>query len=208
MYDYSLNDDERKIFILKHEKVRIDDEDKIEVYYADGSVDIIDDLDENLDIIEKAKDQQIEDALDYEPVFVKKINRSIIGGITLSTGMFTAGSIVAANLPVNDEVKGIVIAGLGVLYLGSIVHNLRKKGPKKELEKLRFLDENREDLESYSQYTNSLNGLDYRVSDMILAREKPYSSLYVEDYDIEALKTIKNNIERARHFNYHEKKKR
>lgn len=208
MYDYSFNDEERKVFILKHERVNIDNEDKIKVYYADGSIDIIDDLDDNLDIIECTKDQQIEDALSYEPALIKRINRSIMGGLVLSTTACVGGSILASNLPCDDKVKSIVIAGLGVIYLGRIIHNIRKKAPKEELRKFRFIKENIDNLESFSSYDNSLNGLDYRTRDMISSRENPYSSLYVEDYNIGSLETINDNIERAKHFNYKVKKKR
>ena len=208
MYDYSLNNEERKVFILKHEKVKINNEDKIKVYYADGSIDIIDDLDDNLDIIESTKDQQIEDALSYEPVLIKRINRSIMGGLALSTTACVGGSILASNLPCDNEVKRVIIAGLGVIYLGSIIHNLRKKAPKEELRKFKFIRENIDNLESYTSNENSLNGLDNRMKDMIESRENPFSSLYVEDYNIGTLETINDNIERAKHFNYKVKKKR
>ena len=44
MYDYTLDNEDRKLYIVKHKKIRINNEDKIKVYYADGSVDIIDDV--------------------------------------------------------------------------------------------------------------------------------------------------------------------
>lgn len=208
MYDYSLNDDDRKLYILKHKIVKDKDGNKIEVYYADGSMDIVDDLDDNLDIIEGKKDEQIEDALSFSRRVVNKINKGIAKGMALSSTVCIGGSIVAANLPVDNEAKVIAIAGLGVIYLGSIVNAIRMNRPKKELEKLSYLDSNRENLELYSEYNNSLNGIDNRVKHQIRSRENPYSSLYVEDYDINTLKTINDNINRAKHFKYVEKKKR
>ena len=208
MYDYSLNDEERKLFILKHEKVKINNEDKIKVYYADGSVDIIDDLDDNLDIIESKKDKQIDSALNNEESITRKINWSILNEMGLSTTACVAGTVIASNLPCDNEVKGIVVAGLGVIYLGSILYALKKSAPKKELAKLKYLRENLDILSTYSQHSNSLNGLNNRTKHTIRSRENPYSSLYVEDYNVSTLETIKDNIDRANHFNYETKKKR
>ena len=128
--------------------------------------------------------------------------------MALSTTALVGGSIVAANLPVDNEAKAIVVAGLGVIYLGSIIHAYRKNGAIRELDKLRYLEHNRDNLELYSEYSNSLNGLDNKTKTKIKSRPNPYSSLYVEDYNINTLQTIDNNIDRAKHFKYIEKKKR
>lgn len=208
MFDYSLNNEDRKLYITKHEKVKINNEDKIKVYYADGSIDIVDDLDDNLDIIEVKKDEQIEEALQFSNKIKKKIKSSIATGMTISSGVCIGGSIVAANMPIDNEAKAIAVAGLGIIYLGSIIHAYRKNAPKKELDKLLFLNQNRENLESYSEYSNALNGVNPKIKHKIRSRQNPYSSLYVEDYDIDTLETIDNNINRAKHFNYSSKKKR
>lgn len=208
MFDYSLTKDDKKLYILKHEKIKDGNEDKIAVHYADGSIDIIDDLDDNLDIIEVKKDEQIEEALSLSNRIKKKIKRSIACGMTLSTSVCAGGTILMANMPVDNEAKYIVVAGLGVIYLGSIFYSMKKNKPVEELDKLRFLEENRDNLELYSEYNNSLNGLDNRTRHLIRSRENPYSSLFIEDYDLDTLQTIEDNIERAKYFNYKNKKKR
>ena len=208
MFDYSLTKDDKKLYILKHEKIKDGNEDKIAVHYADGSIDIIDDLDDNLDIIEVKKDEQIEEALSFSNKIKKRIKRSIACGMTLSTSVCVGGSILMANMPVDNQAKYIAVAGLGVIYFGSIFYSMKKNEPVEELDKLKFLEENRDDLELYNEYNNSLNGLDNKTRHLIRSRNNPYSSLFIEDYDLDTLQTIEDNIERAKYFDYKSKKKR
>ena len=85
---------------------------------------------------------------------------------------------------------------------------MKKNEPVEELDKLKFLEENRDDLELYNEYNNSLNGLDNKTRHLIRSRNNPYSSLFIEDYDLDTLQTIEDNIERAKYFDYKSKKKR
>ena len=156
-------------------------------------------------------------AEDFAKYFVEseqKNNALALGVLVNKDGVKRAGGYQISLMPgVTDEIVTKLEENLK--NCPNISELLEKNDNLDEIAKkitgdvdIKFLEENRDDLELYNEYNNSLNGLDNKTRHLIRSRNNPYSSLFIEDYDLDTLQTIEDNIERAKYFDYKSKKKR
>ena len=213
MKDYSLDKDEKSKYILN---VQSNLDHTFDVYFADGSVFRgVEGTSENYRKVKYILEKQAKDALLHYKDFEKKSVKSIVKTGVNAIGVVTAARLLC-NLPkikdiVEKEPPLVVFCGAGAITLlgtfPSIVKAVRDSKKCEELEKIDFRNHHRRELDSISNYPNSLSGIRPSIKHMIKTDQDPFSMINIDQYKKEDLEIIVDNIQKEECFQFTYKKK-
>lgn len=202
MFDYSLNEEDRKNYVLKYYVSKDNKEIQVEFPKRNGKLRVFKNLrfcSENIEALNKKQEEQVGKALQKINKF--KTRCSIFKGLTLMT--FGGESLITGlylSSPSSSNYSLIAI-GLGGILLLKNGYNLVKSTRKvKELEKLELLEENKEALNSVLDYPNGLIGLNNKVAQRIGSEDKPFNYNNIDEYSKGDLETILSNINTEQSF--------
>lgn len=227
MKDYRINKKEHQDDILevrpsqpsideKGQKVKTD---SVDVYFADGKVfRDVKKTPRELRKINERQEAQVDTGIENLAKFRERVAKSKIGlGASVATG--TLSSIILATSPmvtpifniepnpVTITVAGVTIALCGAIPAGiGLVKNLPIV---EELEKLKYRNEHRKELDSIGVYPNALAGLSNdqarRIRRCMSAEDEPkdpFSVAEVDQFSQQDLETIVDNIQREKTYEF------
>ena len=199
MKDYTLDKESKKKFIVD---MYVVDDRTITVIFADGTqFEGIAYTEENIDKIRAIQEKQAKEGVANLPQFVRKARLSEMGVYaTVVTGFVAAG--VTSCTPImqsNPTAAGLCIGAATVIAsVPSLVKTIKNRRIANELKKVQYRDENRQVLDSYTEYPNALAGVKNKVHFTYSARHgvDPYSILSIDCFTREDLEKIVENQER------------
>lgn len=209
MKDYTIDDEGKSRYVLKFKRGKTNN--IYNIYFADGSVfENVQANEENLRKLEDMQEQQAKRGVENLSLFRHRKTKSGI-----MTGLSAIGSAAAATAmtmvpAIGELLRGqnalAVGAGIGVItILGTIpAYSKFKRSKEKvvELEKIKYRNEHREDLDNYEEYVNALSGLDTDLKARIKRARDPFSIIYIDSFSEDDLKKIVSNIEREKEFDF------
>lgn len=210
MKEYIIAEEEKKKYITNFKRDR---NGSISVQFADGR--IFEDVEycpENIEKIVRVQEEQVKRGIDHYRVFKNRMNLSRIktaisfaGTLGLSIG---ATMIPAVSEAVDSTHPLVVCLGIGALtVLGTIpayAKLYRDIQVVDELDKLKYRDAHKSELDSMNDYYNSLAGIERSKKNWMRRSNNPFSVVNVDKYDIEDLEKIVENIsnEKSLGFTY------
>ena len=215
MKEYIITEEERKKYITNFARVN---NGTISVQFADGRVfEDVEYCPENIEKLVKVQEAQAKRGIDHYRVFKNRMNASRVktalsfaGTLGLSIG---ATMIPAVSEAVDSAHPLVVCLGIGALtVLGTIpayAKLYRDTQVVDELDKLKYRDAHKSELDSMNNYSNALAGIERRKSNWMRRTNNPFSVINVDKYDIEDLEMIVDNIsnEKSLGFTYAKIKK-
>lgn len=222
MRDYRLNRKQQPDYIIEaipktsvfEEAGETETYDTLDIKFADGKVfkNVMYD-EENLKKIEDRQEQQVTEGITNLPIFEKRLTRSgimtaasIVGGPVIASGI---SHVAAQSLQTPVDPTMVVCAG-GVLALCGAIPaaiSLVKNLPiVKELKKLKYRNEHRDELDHFEDYENALAGFSNGVAGNYMAAklndEDPFSISNVDGFTQKEMETIVSNIEREKELGF------
>lgn len=203
MQDYTLNEKEKENYI---QEVIKKPNKTLEITFASGRVfKNIEYNEENLSKIVTVQEEQVQKAIANKKVFKDKqgyAKMATLLTLSLSTAASTLGSMTLIANSVDPVFVGV---GVGVLMIFSNIpstYKLVKNSEKlKELEKLAYRNEHKDQLDRIKEYENALAGLP-RKKRQKFRQKDPFSILHVEQFSQKDLETIVENIEKEDSFQF------
>lgn len=207
MKDYSLSKDEKKYYII-NSKEKADG--TLEVTFADGTVyKNIKKCDQNIKKIKDAQEKQANEAVGNYPKFLK--DKVKARGYVIAGGIGGAIASSSLFLPAVHMDPVSLATAVGTIMLCSVlpgaVKLVRSNGKVKELDKIKYRNKHYEQLRGINKYENSLEGIDKSVAIDLKRMDEPFSVSHIDNYTIDDLKQIVNNIEREDNYNFIYKEK-
>ncbi|MGM9876658.1 MAG: hypothetical protein ACI310_05470 [Bacilli bacterium] len=196
MKDYSLNDDERKNFVLNYDKT----DESITVNFAGGNSYVIPNTESNENKLESKMIEQVLNCDDKESRLKKSNTISVLftvaAIILASIGLSIINGITIINKLIISIVAGIVLS-IPVFIVNVIVNNKLLK----DIKKNKFFVEHQEVINRGLNNTNVLANSDVKVkqtddSKTITINDIDYN------YSFNDLKTIVDNANREEHFEF------
>ena len=175
----------------------------ISIQFADGRVfENVEYNEENIEKLERVQEEQAARGLRHYKIFKNRLNMSKLktaasfaGSLGLSIG---ATMIPAVSRAVDNTHPVVVCLGIGALtVLGTIpayAKLYRDSKVVEELNKLKYRNAHRDDLDSIDEYQNAFAGMNSGKSRWIKRTDNPFSVVNVDRYEIEDLQTIVENI--------------
>ncbi len=181
------------------------------IVFADGRVfNNVLCCEENLEKIIATQEEQARKGIENYKVFktneVKSKALAVISGIGALT--FSTGITMIPELQgfFDTQSPAVIATGVGVItILGTIpalVKLSRDKSKVKELEKLRYRDRNKKELDTFRDYPNALTGVDSSTAQWIKKHKDPFCILNIDEYDVEDLEQIISNINVEKEYNF------
>ena len=203
MKDYTIRESEKSQYVIGFWK---NDDGTMSVKFADGTVfSKIAYSEENLKKIAEMQEAQAKVGLQRYPEFDKakkssKIKTILSGSVTGIMYAFGAGSMFIPAMQSMDIATAAPIAlGVGTITaVGTIVsaHKLRKESARvTELDKIKYRDEHRKDLEKSRDYHNAYAGMPAEKARYFTKKKQPYSILNIDSFTQDDLETIIRNME-------------
>lgn len=206
MKNYSIGKNQEKDYLLNFTLVQNGEESTYDVTFADGRVfGQVTANEENLAKFERIQEAQAEKGVANKHIFQSR--RTKAGLATFgSAALSSAAGIGIANLISTlgvAEPNGLTLAiGVGVVtVLGSIPafsKFLKNNAKVKELDKIEYRNEHKEQLAQIDQYANSLSGVSVSATALIEEEENPFSILNIDRFSLEDLEKIIDNMEREK----------
>lgn len=212
MKNYAINAKDNEKYIQYVEKNR---DGTITIVFADGRVfDNIVCCEENLEKIIAVQEEQAKKGIDNYKIFKTKENKSKaltlisgIGTLAVTTGITMAPAV---NNALSSQSPVLVAAGVGLItILGTIpafAKLRRDRGKVKELEKLRYRNKHKKELDSYAEYPNALAGIYPDTAKWISSTKDPFSILNIDEYSQYDLEQIVSNINVEKSYDFTYKK--
>lgn len=204
MYDYSENQDTRKLFILNYQK----QDDKIIIHFADGKERVIPNTKVNEEkILMKMRGQlrnidKLKDKIGKE-LTDKKRNNTLYIILLIVFFIFTLQYALSNNF--TFLITGLVCIA-DCFRINSENYDIKELKKKiKELDKLKFLKENEETLNTYVKMNeNILQNTSEETKDMVNScnEEKVFNINSIDKLSLEDLKTIRDNIALEKEFDF------
>lgn len=221
MKDYRINKKENLDDILKitksapivDENGKEIDAEAIDVHFADGKVfKGVAKTDEQLKKILQRQESQVDAGIENLPAFQRRVKLSgaaatvsmVAGPIISSVGSSMITPIFNMESdPIKIACAGVVIGLCGAIPAGiGVVKNLPIV---KELSKLKYRNDHRDELNSIGKHPNALVGLSESEISRINSFEPgqdPFNVGSVDDYTQTDLETIIDNIQREKDFDF------
>ena len=200
MKEYIIDEDEKKKYITYFGR---DKSGNISIQFADGRVfENVEYNEENIEKLERVQEEQAARGLSHYKIFKNRLNVSKVktalsfaGSLGLSIG---ATMIPAVSQAVDNTHPVVVCLGIGALtVLGTIpayAKLYRDSKVVEELDKLKYRNSHRDELDSIDEYQNAFAGMNSGKSRWIKRTDNPFSVVNVDRYEIEDLQTIVENI--------------
>lgn len=223
MKDYRVNKSKNKDYIVDVTQVRTpvetgDGKQKtcktLNIKFADGKVFRNVRYDEgNVAKITSQIDQQVEEGIQNLDKLTKRRNKTgiITAGTLFGTPLLCEGiAAVASNYLETEQDPTRVAIAAGVITLLGVIpsayHFIKNSQVVSELRKLKYRNDNRNDLDNAIGYENAFAGLSTKKANMFAGALEtgmdPYTVLRVDDYSKEDLETIVANIEREKTYQF------
>ena len=218
MKDFRINKKENNNYIVDVRRTGNSNSEGIEtleVEFADGRVfKNIACCDENMSKIVVQLENQAKAGVENIEVFEKrKTKAGRVAALSLPLGFSGGGLISAVVEEIAPEVQddpSLFLISMGAITLMTAipsVYSLIKNNPKvKELTKIKFRNDHREELKNFNKYENALAGLSSDTADMLMERiekgEDPFSVIYVDSYSQADLEAIVENIDREKTYGF------
>ena len=208
MKDYSLDEESKKRYIVN---VRANRDKTFDVLFADGSeLRGVEATSENYLKVKRVLEEQAKMGLDNYSRFEGQKNKHTVLAAIKALGLTAAGVGVCSIPQVGDiilkEPPVAAICGVcAVTVLGtmpSIVKAVKNSSKVKELDKIKYRNDHRRELESISRYPNSLNGINSNLRHIIREEDDPFSMLNVDDYSMDDLEKIVDNVLKEEDFQF------
>ncbi len=223
MRDYRLNKKDQPAYILEavpnttviaDESGKTEEEKTLDVHFADGKVfrNVKYDKD-NIKKIVDTQEAQATQGVENLPVFKRRLT---LDGIMIASsivgGPFIAANVVPAieqAMQIESDPTRITLAS-GVIVLCGVIPSalsaLKSLPIIKELKKVKYRNEHREQLDHFDDYENALVGLtEAQQTDYIEAKsaqEDPFCITKIDQFTIGEMETIVENIEREKAFQF------
>ena len=202
MKDYTIKENEKSQYIIDFWK---ENDGTISVRFADGTVFTkIAYSEENLAKIEAMQEQQAETGIARYKRFTGEKSRDkaktiCAGSITGVMYAFGASSML---IPVMQNLQTAQLAplalGVGtVALLGTIANAYelkRSSGKVKELDKIKYRNKHRDELDSANGYHNAFAGMNANTARYFKKEQHPYSILNIDCFTQDELETIVKNM--------------
>lgn len=203
MKDYSTDQKSKKKYILDY---FLADDKTITVIFADGTRFFgIENTDENLAIIEATLEKQARRGLSHLDTFKRKYNWTCAGMVAASAAAIGASFYASSALDASTGAS-IAITGAAFLsaYIPTYIRARRAFEKVTELEKIKYRDEHRDELDSYMEHPNSLSGVPNRQYFDYCARNDidPFSVLSIDSFTQDDLEAIVENVERENNYGF------
>ena len=213
MKDYSLCKQGNSDYIVD---IFVDSNDTYTVVFADGrrfrNIEV---TKENLEKVKKAQEEQAKRGLSNLGIFKSRKTKSgfatFMSGIGAGALAYGATYIPTIQEAISTQNPVLIAAGIGtVAVLGAIpcfTRFVKNKGIVQELEKIKYRNQHRKDLDRFREYPNSLAGINGNTRAVLLSEKDPFSIINVDDFTEEDLKQIISNIhsEEGYQFTYSKK---
>lgn len=217
MRDFTVSKNEKEEYIKSLRKVKkLNGSECYEITYADGrKFTNIKCNDENLAKIEKTQEEQATKAFANKAVFENRERKykfsSITGAIFTAIATSTPVTMFINGTTINAETSALPLT-VGTIFAGatlfSFIKFLSNKGKVAQLDKIDYINKNKNDLKSLNDYENSLVGLPKYKRYYFKTNKKPFSILEIENYSKNDLETIMSNIKREQTYNFEYNKKK
>lgn len=172
----------------------------LKVEFADGrSFSNIRQCDENIEKINKVQEEQAKEGLENYVTFKSRFAKSIIylGSCGVAYTIAAIGAFTGQLDPITFGCTYGIISIFGCIP--SMLKLAINKNKIKELDKIKFRDENIDKLKSYKKYDNSLVGLSNCAKAYLLnygdKEGNPFNMVRIDDYTKNDLETIVSNID-------------
>lgn len=215
MKDYSLNDEDRKDYIMEYYYVNKDDclvkdhGKELEVKFADCQngrnirFSRIDASDKNIEKLDKKMEEQMYNAINNRDKYVlnRKKSSAICYGLSV-----VAGSLAAFLSTVEDN--PLIYTAIGGVYVVSIIPFMIKKKKAndriREIDKAEYIRTFKNELDSISKYPNSLSGVskDFMDSFCYKTGKNKFKINNLDLFKQKDLEIIVDNIRREEKFNF------
>lgn len=223
MKDYRVNKKNNNDYIVDVTKVKTPVEAKdgkktskitLNIKFADGKVFQNIRYDEgNVAKITSQLDQQAEEGIQNLDKLTKRRNKSgyITAGTLFGTPILCEGiAAVASNYLATEQEPAKVAIAAGVITLLGVIpcayHFVKNSQIVSELKKLKYRNDHRDELDNASAYENAFVGLSPRKADFFSKELEngldPYTVLNIDAYTENDLKTIVDNIEREKTYQF------
>ena len=203
MKDYTLDSRKKGKYIVSCKE----EDGKYKITFADGTKFVIDVNEENFYKINDRLERQSETALKNYDKFVLRREKAKFGAGISAIGTIAAGACVSALPVVQSSANPVVLAtAIGTIAVCSTIPNLVKISKEnsriKELQKIFYRNKKWDEINSYSDYSNALQGVKKTIAKKIEESPEPFAMINIDNFDIESLKKIVENIEREDEYEF------
>lgn len=200
MKDLTLKKEEQKDFILD---IVEDDASlgTLKVLYADGGYNkAVQNTSKNIQLAEEKMEEQATTAVANLKKYKSKVKTDTAKMVLSGAVPAGAGYILHSNIETLQDNPTVLFTTLGivaVLGMGKYcLERIKDKKKLKEVEKIKYRDDNREILETFADHYNSLNELNDKTVRNLTITENPFGIRNLDNLSQETLETIIANIER------------
>ncbi len=203
MKDYALDSRKKGKYIVSCKK----EDKKYKITFADGTEFVIDVNEENFYKVNDRLESQSETALkNYDKFVLRREKAKFRAGIS-AIGTVAAGACVSALSAVQSSANPVVLATvIGTIAVFSTIPNLVKLSKEnsriKELQKIFYRNKKWDIINSYADYSNALQGVKKITAKKIEESPEPFAMINIDNFDIETLKKIVENIEREEEYEF------
>lgn len=210
MKDYRVDKDREQQYITSVRLVKKGGKEVYEVEFADGQIfQNIEKNDDNIKKIISAQEKQAAAGVSNKGFFLNKRIQSGIATIGGGLGAGVVTSIISTgltNLTATQPNPLVAPIAIGILAIaGTIpgaIHLVRNHAKVKELEKIEYRNDNKEDLDNIPLYPNALAGIDSEKRKMIKGSQNPFCITNIDRYTIDDLEEIVSNISREKAYKF------
>lgn len=208
MKDY--RKDKKGDYITTIKQKTLDDETEVlDVIFADGRVfkNVLCNK-KNMQKIVEQQERQAEEGIAILPELKKRLTcRGIITGCAgVISGI--AGYEVVNSLQTDEPL--ILPLSIGLLtvttFMVGLVPLIKKHLAIKELEKIKFREDNRHDLRAYIYYPNSLVGVNDKAADILIDAQKqkldPFYTINIDCFSKKDMEKIVENVKTERKYQF------
>ena len=208
MKDYTLSEEDKSRYILD---IHSNPDKTFDVEFADGSVFRgVEATSENYLKVKRILEDQAKKGVENYSVFEGNREKAKVCSALSGLGLATLGVGICSIPKIGDiilrEPPVAAICGVTALtVLGtmpSIVKMVKNSKKVDELDKIRYRNDHRRELESIPRYPNSLCGTRESIKTLIRRDRDPFSMLHVDDYSIEDLENIVNNVQKEEDYQF------
>jgi len=205
MKDYTLDQISKKKYIVD---TFVAENKTLTVIFADGTrFENVASTEENLDCIARVQEAQAKAAVNKLPVFRRKASKADLEMCAATSAAFLVGGALSCitNACQNPTESAILVGTVTLLgFIPSLIYTIHENEKLKELEKIKYRDDHREELDSYKEFPNSLAGVKNRRHFAYCRshEEDPFSILAIDCFSKKDLETIVDNVERENEFGF------
>ncbi len=205
MKDYSTNDQEKLNYITNFKKVKNSSGmTTYEATFADGKKfkNICCD-EENLKKIVEVQESQAEAGIKNTKIFMNKKKKN---GILTLAGIVISGMLFDLSQRSQLDNYSTYLLAAGTITFGTTLYEfmkyLKNSGKVMELRKIKYRNDNLDELSKVNEYENALVGLSNNKKKNIKKSKDPFSIIEINKYTKKDLMTIMSNIEREKTYKF------